>query len=240
MIKNVSGSPPLLAALGARRDAGRQRSRVFLGCAVAVFLMAGSAMADNLPTVLSPGGTVSNLPDFEDFGDLLTSINTSFGTGNSIPSGPFNESVLNNTGDNPFGNQFLTFAFSFRVTVGDVVAISLPGFSGFATAVKECTICNSGTPALDAKRSVDGDTVSFDFTGIPANGNSTASLAIYTNAQAFVDPMISFTDSSGGVAQLQGLLPAPVPEPGSLVLLGTVMLALSALWYRRERHRQEL
>ena len=239
MIKNVSGSPPLHAAVRARRDAGRQRSRVFLGCAVAVFLMAGSAMADNFPTVLSPGGTVSNLPNFEDFGALLTSINTSFGSGSS-PSGPFNESVLNNTGDNPFGNQFLTFAFSFRVTVGDVVEISLPGFSGFSTAVKECTICNSGTPALDAKRSVNGDVVSFDFAGIPANGNSTASLAIYTNAQAFVDPMITFTDSSGGVAQLQGLLPAQVPEPGSLVLLGTVMLALSALWYRRERHRQEL
>jgi hypothetical protein len=240
MIKNVSGSPPLLAALRARRDAGRQRSRVFLGCVVAVFLMAGSAMADNLPTVLSPGGTVSNLPNFEDFGDILTSINTSFGTGNSIPSGPFTEAVITNTQDNPFGNQFLTFAFSFRVTLGDVVEISLPGFGGFSTAVKECTICNSGTPALDATRSVNGDLVSFDFTGIPANGNSTASLAIYTNAQAFVDPMITFTDSSGGVAQLQGLLPAQVPEPGSLVLLGTVMLALSALWYRRERHRQEL
>jgi hypothetical protein len=240
MIKNVSGSPPLLAALGARRDAGRQRSRVFLGCAVAVFLMAGSAMADNLPTVLSPGGTVSSLPDFEDFGDILTSINTSFGSGTSIPSGPFTEAVITNTQDNPFGNQFLTFAFSFRVTLGDVVEVSLPGFSGFSTAVKECTICNSGTPALDATRSVNGDLVSFDFTGIPANGNNTASLAIYTNAQVFADPMISFTDINGGIGLSAGLLPAPVPEPGSLSLLGTVMLALAALWYRRERHRQQL
>ena len=240
MIKNVSGSPPLLAALGARRDAGRQRSRVFLGCAVAVFLMAGSAMADNLPTVLSPGGTVSSLPNFEDFGDILTSINTSFGSGTSIPSGPFTESVITNTQDNPFGNQFLTFAFSFRVTLGDVVEISLPGFSGFSTAVKECTICNSGTPALDATRSVNGDLVSFDFTGIPANGNNTASLAIYTDAQVFADPMISFTDINGGIGLSAGLLPAPVPEPGSLSLLATVMLALAALWYRRERHRQQL
>ena len=239
MIKNVSGSPPLLAALGARRDAGRQRSRVFLGCAVAVFLMAGSAMAD-IPTVLSPGGTVSSLPNFEDFGDILTSINTSFGSGTSIPSGPFTESVITNTQDNPFGNQFLTFAFSFRVTLGDVVEVSLPGFSGFSTAVKECTICNSGTPALDATRSVNGDLVSFDFTGIPANGNNTASLAIYTNAQVFADPMITFTDINGGVAPLAGLLPAQAPEPGSLSLLGTAMLALGALWYRRDRHRQQL
>lgn len=215
-------------------------NRIYLSCAVAVFLMAGSAMADNLPTVLSPGGVVSNLPDFEDFGDFLASINTTFGTGNSIPSGPFMETVITNTGDNPFGNQFLTFAFSFRVTAGDVVEISLPGFSGFSTAVKECTICNTGTPALDATRSVNGDVVSFDFTGIPANGNNTASLAIYTNAQVFADPMISFTDINGGIGLSAGLLPAPVPEPGSLSLLGTVMLALGALWLRRERHRQQL
>jgi hypothetical protein len=150
-----------------------------------------------------------------DFGDILTSINTSFGTGTSIPSGPFNEAVITNTQDNPFGNQFLTFAYSFRVTLGDVVELSLPGFGGFFTAVNEVTICNNGTPALDAKRSINGDVISFDFTGILANGNSTASLAIYTNAQVFADPMISFTDINGGVALLPGLLPAQVPEPGS-------------------------
>jgi hypothetical protein len=200
--------------------------------------MAGSAMADTIPAVLLPGGTVTSLPNFEDFGDILATVSTSFGTGNSIPSGPFTESVITNTQDNPFGNQFLTFAFSFRVTRGDVVEISLPGFSGWETAVKECTICNSGTPALDATRSVNGDLVSFDFTGIVANGNNTASLAIYTNASGFVDPMISFTDINGGVALLPGLLPARVPEPGSLGLLGTVIFTLGALWYRRERLRR--
>jgi hypothetical protein len=192
--------------------------------------MAGSATAASIsPAVLLPGGTVTNLPDFEDFGDFLATLNTSFGTGNSIPSGPFTEAVLTNTEDNPFGNQFLTFAFSFRVTRGDVVEISLPGFSGFSTAVKECTVCNSGTPALDATRSADGDIVSFDFTGILANGNNTASLAIYTDAPLFADPMITFTDISGGVAPMAGLLPAQAPEPGSLGLLGTAMLVLGAL-----------
>lgn len=214
--------------------------RLFLSCAVAVFLMAGSAMAGNLPAVLLPGGAVNNLPNFEDFGDILATLNTAFGTGSSIPSGPFTEAVMTNTQDNPFGNQFLTFAFAFRVTRGDVVEISLPGFSGWSTAVKECTICNSGTPALDATRSINGDIVSFDFTGIPANGNATASLAIYTNAQVFANPMITFTDINGGVAAMPGLLPAQVPESGSLGLLGTVMLALGALWYRRERPPQEL
>jgi hypothetical protein len=222
------------------RGAGRRRFRLSLGCAVAAFLMAGSAMADSLPTVLSPGSTVSSLPDFEDFGDILTSIATSFGTGFSSPSGPFNEAVITNTQDNPFGNQFLTFAYSFRVTQGDVVELSLPGFGGFSTAVKECTICNNGTPALDATRSIDGDTISFDFTGILANGNSTASLAIYTNAEVFADPMISFTDKNGGVALLPGLLPSQVPEPGSLGLLGTVVLVLGAWWRRREWHRQRV
>jgi hypothetical protein len=251
MIKNVSGYPPLLAALawGAgpivlpnrSKERFKLMKRLSLSCAVVVFLMAGSAMAASLsPAVLLPGGTVSNLPDFEDFGDILATINTTFGTGNSIPSGPFNESVITNTQDNPFGNQFLTFAFAFRVTRGDVVELSLPGFSGFSTAVKECTVCNTGTPALDATRSINGDVVSFDFTGIPANGNNTASLAIYTNAQVFADPMITFTDINGGVAPLAGLLPAQAPEPGSLGLLGTAMLALGALRCRRERHRQKL
>ncbi len=213
--------------------------RLSLSCAVAIFLMAGSAMADSIPTVLLPGATVNNLPDFEDFGDVLASIATSFGTGTSIPSGPFNETVITNTGDNPFGNQFLTFAFEFRVTAGDVVELSLPGFSGFSTAVKECTSCTTGTPALDATRSADGDVVSFDFTGIEANGNNTASLAIYTNASVFADPMITLTDISGSVAPLPGLLPAQAPEPGSLGLLGTVMVALGAFRYRG-RHRQAL
>jgi hypothetical protein len=202
---------------------------------ISMFLAASLAPAATIttPAILTPGSTVSSLPDFEDFGDFLGTLSTSFGTGQSSPSGTFLETVITNTADNPFGNQDLTFAFAFRVTAGDVVEISLSGFRGWFTAVKECTVCNGGTPALDATRSADGDVVSFDFTGIEANGNSTASLAIYTNAPSFTDPMITYTDVSGSTALSNGLLPA-APEPGSLGLVLVGSLVASALWMRRK------
>lgn len=215
-MKNASGCTPLLAALSI----------------ASLFLLAAPLRAGALSAaVLAPGGTVSSIPDFEDFGTLLASVDTAFGNGSS-PSGPFHEEVDTNTGFNPFGNQFLVFALAFRVTNGDVVQISLPGFSGLSTAVKECTSCTGGTPAFDATRSANGDVISFNFSGngIVANGNETASLAIYTNASAYVDPpMISFTDINGGVAVAPGFAPAAVPEPGSFGLLGAAMLVLGAL-----------
>lgn len=214
-MRNVSGCTPLLAAL----------------TIASLFLLAAPLRAGAVsPAVLAPGGTVSSIPDFEDFGTVLNSINTAFGNGSS-PSGPFQEVVETDTGFNPFGNQFLVFAFLFRVTNGDVVQISLPGYSGLSTAVKECTTCTGGTPAFDVTRSADGDVISFNFSGngIVANGNETASMAIYTNASAYVDPpMISFTDIGGRVALAPGFAPAAVPEPGSFGLLGMAVFVLAA------------
>ena len=63
--------------------------RSFLASAVVTFFAICPLHASTIRAILTPGTTVSSLPDFEDFGDDLDTLNTTFGTGFSSPSGPF-------------------------------------------------------------------------------------------------------------------------------------------------------
>lgn len=192
---------------------------------------------------LSPGGTVSPLPDWDDANLLLNTITEttpSFGSG-SAPTGLL-DVLVTTSPFNPFGASDLVFAYDLLVETGDVISLSVSGFSGFEVAVKQSTDGGTLAPALDATMSADGNTITFDFSGIAGGpgiaggGTNSASLDVYTNATYYSDPLVTITDASGSTAQFDTLGPAPVPEPSSLSLCA---LSLCLLCFLRLVHLQK-
>ena len=185
------------------------------------------------PTILTPGSSVTSLPNFADAGAsggllVLDEISETF-TG-----GIFTELVVTNTAFSPFGSDYDAFAFDITMTSGSLESFSEPGYGPFETAVKETTLAQ-GNPddPVGASRSADGNVITFSF--VPGT-TQTPGLAVYTNASFFVDPPITLNLlSATGTAfsvNVDGLAPAVVPEPTALVLLGS---GLAALMVRRRR-----
>jgi hypothetical protein len=130
------------------------------------------------------------------------------------------------------------FGYLISVGAGDVVSVSLSGFSGFETAVKIDDNGPGYVAPIDASRSADGDVVTFDFAGIPSGtvptdgslnftpGNSTETFSVYTDAPEVTDPPVTFIDASGLSASIDTFGPAVAPDPSALSLSALGSLAL--------------
>ena len=122
---------------------------VLVLCAAATAVL--PAYGDDIPAILTPGGSVSPLPDFSDNTINITNAEADpFGSG-SAPSGIL-ATLVGTSLLNPFGSNDLFFEYNIAPEVGDVVQLSLSGFSGFETAIKMLTVTPDGTfvGALDA------------------------------------------------------------------------------------------
>ena len=210
------------------------RSLAFGLFAVTIFV--SPVRADTLlPTTLLPGDSINRLPDFVDpnLQTTLPIVEDFFGSG-SVPTGAF--AVFVNTSSlNPFGLQDLVFSYEVSVETGNVVQISVNGFSAFKTAVQQTTGGVAGVvPAMDATRSSDGNTLTFNFAGIPGGFTVSSSLNVYTNALNYADPLATIIDASGTTAQFSTTGPSlpistAVPEPSSLLL--AILFALCVIYF---------
>ena len=213
---------------------------------LAVIWIALPALAADIPELLAPGMTVSSFPQFNDTSltsNLITYAETPFGDG-SAPSGIF-LNFLSKSSVNPFGSDDYVFGYLISVADGDVVSVSLSGFAGFQTAVKIDDNGPGYVAPIDASRSTDGDTITFDFAGIPSGavptdgsltftpGNSTQTFSVYTDAPEFTDPPVTFIDSSGLSASIDTFGPAVAPEPSAFSLFAVGSLAA---FFVRKRH----
>ncbi len=213
-------------------------------CLAAATLLLGSSTAH--ATVLMPGGTV--VPELlgGPAGTLLDSVtNVGYDTGDV--TGALTAAVVRNASG--------TLDFYYQIT-NDVASLdslatntnsvfALLGGPLFATDVffredngglAEFTAGDAGATPLMADRNFSGRVVGFDFQNLPGAtgidpGETSRILVIRTNATRFIPGISSVID--GGVDSVDTFAPDAVPEPASLVLLGS---AFAAAAYMARNH----
>jgi hypothetical protein len=197
-------------------------------CVAAALLMAGAA-TPSFATALAPGGTVvPNTVAFTGFSALATTGVQGYSYGGGADTGLYISEVGTFAG-NPFGANDMTFVYQVEVSKGDIQHIS--GFD-----------FDNGTWKIDVAQSVDGTgttpatdatfnfgVVEFDFPGPNSSllpGDISYILIINTNAPTWTAGTIGLID--GGGTTEPGFAPANTPEPSTLSLLGTGLLAVGA------------
>lgn len=133
-----------------------------------------------------------------------------------------------------------TLDFAYQVTnnassTDFVDTLSMASFAGFTTDVDYVNTPGDNAPSTATRSTGSGSVVNFDFfpNDIVA-GDTSDVLLIETNATTFNPGTLSLIDS--GVATVAAFGPATpaMPEPGSLLMIGSGLLGLMA-FRRRQR-----
>ena len=189
-----------------------------------------SAASPSWATPLAAGGTVVGAGDsFTVTGTVVADTGVqaySFTVGGFTISGQYESQVYSDPG-NSFCAGCLDFLYAVSSTGNDAIyALSASSFVGFLTDVGWANNLVVGgytnIPVNDEiTRSGNGSSINFKYNGngVP-NGDSTQVLVIETNATVWTAGQLSIQDDANGTV---GAFAPTVPEPASLLLLGTVL-----------------
>jgi hypothetical protein len=200
--------------------------KILSGISIAALLMAGAA-TPSFATSLAPGATVVPTTVAGNFFSTFTILANTGAVAYTMgdDSGTIQEWVGTWTG-NPVAGDDMVFVYQVHITSGDGGRVTGGSYAGFNTDVFD-NIDGVGTTApVDAARSASGVVVGFDFNPNLAPGATSYLLIVDTNANTWVAGPMSVIDDNTFTGV--GFAPANTPEPSTLSLLGTGLLAVGA------------
>ena len=201
----------------------------------AVVLTIAVASHQAQATVLNPGGVVVPAAGANPLAGTTILGNTTLLPYNQNGiTGTYQAWALNNFAGNPYGLGSLTFVYQFTYASGTSSALESATMASFVNWNTDVTVFSQSggqKVPVQATRTAFGDIIKFSFGANSLTaGQQSVLMVINTNAPNFIPGTYSVQD--GSVAQLTGF--APVPEPGSIALLG-IGIVVAGLGMKRAR-----
>jgi hypothetical protein len=219
----------------------------FFKLTAAVLAVSGVLLssAANAQTTIGPGGNATPVPNIGFFGgsiigSLIAQPFAATNAGQSISGTITSYAYTGGTVAGAFGGSSVDFYYQIVVSSGTqgLQSGSFASFGGFTTAVGEIvgsdpdganSLVAGSSEATSANRNGLGTGILFDFgTGINVGGTSTV-LVVRTNSLSQTAGTVGIVGTAGLGATTNALAPINpavdvAPEPGSIALLGTVLL----------------
>ncbi len=202
---------------------------------IATLLCVAALVSPASATQIGPGQSTTSLNSGDASGALLADTGLLHFSLIDGTSGTVRELVVADT-LNPYGSGDLSFIYQVTVNSNSphqVEHLTGADYSTWLTDVSQATphsplITSGSVGAASANRSVDGSTVSFNFTGLTA-GQGSLALIIRTNSTVFTRGTIGVID--GAAESFFGYQPGP--EPSSIVLFAGAFIGLGVVGLRR-------